>query len=276
MDLEYTPAFILHTRPYKENQLLIEFLVAGKGRVSIVGYKGSKKNSAKTALFRPFRPLLISYNKTSGLRTLKQVEANPAFSKKLPELAGKCLFSGFYLNEITCRLCRADAEFEQLYPLYVYTMQVLAELSQMSEEMAEEQSQKSMMLEWVLRQFEYRLLQMLGYGISFDSDVDSAMPIQATATYELIADRGFSSLASTSQFSNTLNEPRENAYLGSGLLGVAQRLDNNLLETLNSPWDPELAAQTKHELSIAKQVLRQCLHLHLGDKPIKSRELFRK
>jgi DNA repair protein RecO (recombination protein O) len=253
MELEYTPAFILHTRPYKENQLLMECLVAGKGRISIIGYKGSKKNSAKSALMRPFRPLLLSFNKSSGLRTLKQIEANQPLEKQIGDLKSRPLFSGFYLNEVICRLCSADAEFEQLYPLYVYALKNLAALSQ-SVVIPDSRINDNVHLEWVLRQFEYKLLQMLGYGVGF-----------IPATYNLSV--GEPSVNSQVQ------QPK---YSSADLQSLHNRLETDLQTFDVSSLQTADLQQLQTDLSNAKQVLRLCLQLHLGDKPIKSRELFRK
>ena len=269
MTSDLTPAFILHTRPYKENQLLIECLVAGKGRISIVGYKGSQKNSAKTALFRPFRPLLVAYNKTSGLRTLKQVEANRSLTNSVVELGGKCLFSAFYINEITCRLCTADAEYEGLYPLYVYALQLLSELSQ-AMSINTDAELNAMKLEWVLRQFEYKLLELLGYGIRLDADVDIDEPLQVDNQYSLYSERG----VSKTHFNTA--EGQAKSYLGEDLLSLSQRLESNLQTLDYQQYDEPARLALKKDLVNAKQILRHCLQLHLGDKPIKSRELFRK
>ena len=40
-ELEYKKAFVLHTRPFKENQMIAELLVQQEGRLAVVGYKGA-------------------------------------------------------------------------------------------------------------------------------------------------------------------------------------------------------------------------------------------
>ena len=250
-ELEYAPAFILHSRAFKENQLLLEVLVAGEGRMSIVGYKGSKKNTAKTAMFRPFRPLIIQFKKASGLRSLKTVDDNQALARQLSELKGKALFCGFYINELICRLCKADEDYPELYPLYVYVIKQLAN------------NEESQHIEWVLRQFEYRLIGMLGYGISFTHECEQGVAIAEDAHYELRPDRGF-----------CLSSAKPNSILGKHLLDLATKLEASL--EVNEPKTDVDVETEKHCLRVAKGIMRQCLHIHLGDKPLKSRELFRK
>ncbi|QTH65118.1 DNA repair protein RecO [Psychrosphaera ytuae] len=252
-ELEYAPAFILHTRPFKENQLLIEMLVAGEGRMSIIGFKGSKKNTAKTALFRPFRPLVIQFRKTSGLRTLKSVDENQSLARQLTELKGKALFCGFYINELICRLCKADEDYPELYALYTYALKYLAKTP-------EQLGSEGLWLELILRQFEYRLLVMLGYGISFQNECEHGVEIASGASYELRPDRGF-----------VMTSDKPGSITGHQILSLAQRLDTTL-DMVENP-DSEVL---KEDLRVAKGIMRLCLQVHLGDKPLKSRELFRK
>lgn len=247
-ELESKQAFILHTRAFKENQLIIEFLVEGEGRLSIIASKGGKKNSARTALLQPFRPLTIKYKLGRGLHSLKSVELNPELEDI--RLKSKSLFCGFYLNEILCRLCKSDAQYDELFPLYNYALSHLQHSSE-----REIDSYTPMYLEAILRQFEYRLLVMLGYGISFDYDLHSDADIKPNKYYELLAGSGF-------VFSNT----PQRAIIGSDLIDIDAFLNTDL----------EIEKLSSHKLKLAKLILRACLHRHLGDKPLKSRELFRK
>ncbi len=247
-ELEPKQAYILHTRPFKENQLIIEFLVEGEGRLSIVASKGGKKNSARGALLQPFRPLVIKYKEGRGLHSLKAVDKNPDSDDT--RLKSKSLFCGFYLNEIICRLCKSDAQYDELFPLYSYA---LTHLQQSSEREADLKS--GMYLEAILRQFEYRLLVMLGYGISFDYDLHSEVGIKQSQYYELLSGSGF-----------VLSQSPQRAIVGADLIEIDKFLNSEL----------DIQQLSADKLKITKLILRACLHHHLGDKPLKSRELFRK
>ena len=263
-ELEYLPAFILHTRPFKENQLLMEMLVAGEGRISIIGYKGSKKNTAKTALMQPFRALVVQFKKNAGLRTLKTLDENQLLSKQLSALKSKSLFCGFYLNEVICRLCTADAEYETLYPLYVYSLRNLSDLS-LSANSHLDDAHTNLYLEWILRQFEHRLLQMLGYGISFEQELTMQQSICEDLHYQLLGDQGF-----------VIDAAKPSSLHGKDLLAVSAHLNTQVSLEDFVLLDNEAFLAFKRELTIAKSILRVCLHRHLGDKPLKSRELFRR
>ena len=65
-ELENKSAFVLHSRPFKENQLILELLVQGEGRISVVASKGSKKNSSRSALLQPFRALSVKVKAGKG------------------------------------------------------------------------------------------------------------------------------------------------------------------------------------------------------------------
>ena len=248
-DLAYKKAFVLHTRAFKENQVIADLLVQHEGRCAVVGYKGSKKNSAKTALYQPFRLLEVQVKPGKGLHNLKSIDAlNSEFY-----LTGTRLFCGFYLNELVCRLCQADAPFETLFNHYHRALKQLAEAQQITDT-----SLQNIAIELVLRQFEDVLLTMLGYELNFDITSDTELPIEPGLFYELF-DGGF-----------VHTRYAQRGLLGEDILGVRAIL-RDAYQSDDIP-----AVEKLHYLKCAKLILRASLHRHLGDKPLKSRELFRK
>ena len=246
-ELENKKAFVLHSRPFKENQVIAELLVQEHGRIAVVGYKGSKKNSAKTALYNPFRMLQVQFKTGKGLHAVKGMEA---VTTEL-QLKGKMLFCGFYLNELICRLCQADAPYETLFNHYFSSIKQLESITEISDELLQQAA-----MELVLRRFEDALLAMLGYEINFIVTIDTELPIEPHLQYELF-EGGF-------VHTNSLNR----GFLGSDILGV--------MSLLREEVDEGQHGSRLHYLKHAKAILRASLHRHLGDKPLKSRELFRK
>ena len=104
-------------------------------------------------------------------------------------------------------------------------------------------------IEPILRQFELGLLQELGYGLDLQHDYESGAELEPTAFYCFILEHGLQ------RCPIPLNSP--NYFSGIALLKVS-RLD----------WD-------KSSLQCAKYLTRLTLSPLLGDKPLKSRELFR-
>ena len=99
--------------------------------------------------------------------------------------------------------------------------------------------------EYSLRVFENQLLQDLGYGLDFDYDITGNI-INNDLQYDYIEDQGFA-----------VND--EGVIFGSTLLHLS-----NSNESITNP----------NELSILKIMNRKRLKSLLGDKPLKSKELF--
>ncbi len=99
--------------------------------------------------------------------------------------------------------------------------------------------------EYALRKFENQLLDDLGYGIDFNFDIDGSA-IDKDLKYNFIEHQGFTS-------------NNEGLFNGKTLL----RLSNS-----------DEAITDANELSILKKMNRKRLKSLLGDKPLKSKELF--
>ena len=99
--------------------------------------------------------------------------------------------------------------------------------------------------EYALRKFENQLLDNLGYGIDFNFDIDGSV-INEDLKYDFIEHQGF-------------NITNEGLFNGKTLL----RLSNS-----------DEAITDANELSILKKMNRKRLKSLLGDKPLKSKELF--
>ena len=95
---------------------------------------------------------------------------------------------------------------------------------------------------------EWRLLDELGYAFSLHHDVNE-QPIATDGLYRLRVDAGLERVE--------LAQP--GLFRGTELLAMAQ-----------TDWDATRA------LLAAKRLMRQALAVHLGAKPLVSRELFRK
>ena len=229
-------AHVLHTRPYRDSSLLVEFITPDYGRVSgVVRGVRSKGKTAKQrrSMMQPLVPLLISWMGKSDLKTITSFESSAA---ALP-LQGRRLFSAIYVNELMVRLMPHYDGNAQVYSLYQWVLQALLLES---------------LIEVPLRQFELRLLQFLGYGIDLDYEMGSGAEIVAGRRYFLEPDRGFNWLPPAAVTASA--EPR--LFNGEDLIAIKQEV-----------FDPQLRR-------VAKRLCRLALQPHLGVKPLKSRELF--
>ncbi|MFT4888158.1 MAG: DNA repair protein RecO (recombination protein O) [Pseudohongiellaceae bacterium] len=153
-------------------------------------------------------------------------------------LQGQRLFSGMYINELLTRLLHHYVEHK---PLYLAYQDALLSLQGDGE------------LEVLLRKFELGLLAELGYGVNFESDCETDSPLEQGKTYSFSPNTGFS------QIENGANDSPESAkFNGSDLLALG-----------------DLDFTQRSVLIAAKRLLRIALAVHLGDRPLHSRSLFR-
>ncbi|MFD2168030.1 DNA repair protein RecO [Thalassotalea euphylliae] len=148
MATEQQNAFVLHTRPYQENKLLVELLTEFDGKIAAVTYATQSKINNKKALLQPFTPLIIEFSGRSNLKKLHQVEA----AGKSSMLSGTPLYCGFYMNELLVRLLPEHIPCDSLYQHYVKALISITD---------------NRPLEAILRRFELTLLDELGLALDF-------------------------------------------------------------------------------------------------------------
>lgn len=230
--VQLEPGYVLHLRPYRESSALLEVLTRGHGRLGLVARGVRSPKSRQRGELQPFRPLKLSWSARAELGTLTGVEADGM----APALRGAALYSGFYLNELLVRLLARQDPHPELYALYESSLQRLA---------AEPQ------VEPVLRRFEKRLLEEIGYGLSLDSEARYGEPVEPQRYYDYHLESG--------PVAVTDRDAPGFIFQGASLLALAY-------EELTTP-------EVLHD---AKRLMRAALNLYLGDKPLKSRELFKR
>ena len=232
MRIELQAAYILHTRPYRDTSLLVDFFTHDYGRVSAVARGVRQRKGNKRQLLNPFQRLLISWQGHSDLKLLTGFESGNHYV----QLQAEGLYSGFYLNELLLRLLPEMDPHPHLFEDY---QQALAALSGLAG------------LEPSLRQFEFKLLEDLGYGLDFTRDAQSHLPLLAELDYCCDIQQGF-------VLAQPLT-PGQQRFKGECLLAIAV-------------GDYRLA-QTRQ---VAKTLARLLLQPLLGTRPLQSRALFRK
>lgn len=150
-------------------------------------------------------------------------------------LAGSALFSGMYINELLLRFIRHDDPHPLLFDGYETSLFALAE---------------GQNLEGVLRRFEKLVLRESGYELVLDTDAERGEPVEAIGAYELIPEHGFRRVARAVD--------NRQVFSGSTLMAIAQDCYD----------DPAVRVA-------AKRIMRRAIAPHLGDRPLKSRSLFR-
>ena len=228
-------AFVLHTRAYRETSQLVDIFSRHHGRLRLVA-KGSRGGSSKKTAkaLMPFTAYLTSW---SGKGELKNLLSAEAISVN-PLLRGERLYSGFYLNELLIRLLAEHDPHEELFDHYQQAIEQLVEGG---------------CLETLLRQFEARLLEEIGYGLVIEADAETGEQLRADAWYWYDPEQGLAE-----RLPPAASQHKSAWFCGRHLQAIAE---NDL---------------TKKEFRRdAKRLLRLALKPHLGDKPLQSRELLR-
>ncbi|KFZ31738.1 hypothetical protein IDSA_03355 [Pseudidiomarina salinarum] len=101
-------------------------------------------------------------------------------------------------------------------------------------------------VEPLLRRFEWQLLCHLGHGFDWHQDTQSD-PIRADGSYQFLPEAGFMPLPA----------PTTTSYRGADIIRMAA-----------------FELQDQQLLNSFKRLMRQALHPFLGDKPLRSRQLF--
>ncbi len=164
--------YVLHSRRYRENSLLLEVLTREHGRLGLVARHtlGARRYGPGGQL-QPFRPLSFEWRGRGELPNLLRCEP----TGRAADVAGERLFSGFYLNELILRFAeRADP----LPPIYVAYEAALGGLA------------GDAVCEPALRRFEVALLDACGYGVDLTRCADAGHPVSAEANYYFAVEEG--------------------------------------------------------------------------------------
>lgn len=227
MQAVLSPSYVLHSRPYRDSSALVDLLSLHHGVQRVVwrGARGQRKGLSPQA----FVPLLVGLAGRGELKTLTQAEVAGAYRP----LQGQALFSGLYLNELLIRLIPPGEPNALIFAAYQHALEQLAGPAA---------------VEPVLRQFEWQLLEVMGYGFSLTEDA-LGQPVIAEQQYAWHAEQGLLPIAHPASARSGLS--------GAGLLAMAL-----------ADWTEPQALRT------AKLLMRQALAVHLGDRPLVSRQLF--
>ncbi|MDF2183040.1 DNA repair protein RecO [Neptuniibacter sp. CAU 1671] len=162
---EQHAAYVLHSRPYRDTSLLVDFFTLEQGRVSAVVQGARRPGSRLRSILQPFVPIQIRWRGRQELKTLQQAEAVGTMML----LQGNALLCALYVNELLQRLLQP---FDAHPRLYVYYQYVLNELLSGSD------------VEGGLRTFEHRLLHELGCLPALDT-------LDAAQLYQFHPEQGF-------------------------------------------------------------------------------------
>ena len=165
------PGYILHHRPYRDTSRILEVLVRDHGRLTLFarGVRGPKPRFG--GVLQPFELLLLSFQLGREAGQLTGAES----AESMPPLPAGSLMSGFYLNELLLKLITRHDPMVEVFEDYRRALTALRVGSR---------------VEAVLRVFEKRLLEAVGYGLDLIAEARTGKPIEADGLYRLRPSEG--------------------------------------------------------------------------------------
>ena len=230
-------AYLLHKRAYRETSSILEVLTKDYGRVSLMarGTRGARSKIAGSLML--FTPLVISWQGKGALPYLKSIERADL---KAPVLKSKLLLSAMYINELLMYMLHKDDVHEDVFEHYHRCLYLLEDENN---------------LEITLRKFEIKFLEMLGFGLNLSVEADTGKVIMPDQIYNYFLEHG----AVKSNGDQNTSVPK---ISGACLLALT---DNRF---------QEISENSVH-LAELKQLMRFVINFHLGNKKLKSREMFK-
>lgn len=234
-------AYILHKRSYRETSSILEVITKDYGRVSLMarGSRGPRSKIAGNLLL--FTPLVVSWQGKGELPYLKGAERADL---KAPVLKNKSLLSAIYINELLMYLLHKDDVHTTIFEHYHHCLYSL---------------EKEESIEITLRLFELKLLELLGFGLNLQAEADTGLAVDAGSSYDYYFEHGL--VKNKNAIKNT---PAQSVpQLSGGCLVALKNEEYQSISTIPA------------YLTELKQLLRFVISHHLGNKKLKSRDLFK-
>jgi DNA repair protein RecO (recombination protein O) len=165
------PGFVLHSYPFRETSLVVEFFTRGSGRLAMVARGARRAASSLRGHLMAFQPLSVTWGGKTELRTLYKAE----WLGGVPQLKGLGLMCGFYLNELLLRFLAREDPHEALFDVYRDSILALGSAADYSS---------------ALRRFEKNLLREMGYALLREREADSGRAVDPARDYAFIIERG--------------------------------------------------------------------------------------
>ena len=151
------------------------------------------------------------------------------------QLRGDRLLAGYYVSELVLRLLARGDANREAFSCYSACLHALADGAGIAR---------------TLRLFELDMLHALGYGLGLDRDVDSGEPLETDASYAFEAESGFRRAAAPA-------DGRER-FRGRDLIALREK-----------------ALDDAESLRAARALLDRALQTYLGERPLRSRGVFK-
>ena len=160
MRVELEPAYILHTRAYRETSLLVYALTRQHGVMHMVS-KGARKKGTQ---LQPFMKMYLSWSGRGELVSLNKYEIEQSSYRRDFHTHVQC----FYLHELILSLIPKMSPEAELFRLYEDTLAAITKYS---------------LKEAVLRRYELKILSISGHPLQLEFDHSNDKPIEDHIQY---------------------------------------------------------------------------------------------
>ena len=169
------PGYILHHRPYRDTSRILEVLVRDHGRLTLFarGVRGPKPRFG--GVLQPFELLLLSFQVGREAGQLTGAES----AESAPPFPASSFMAGSYLNELLLKLTTRHDPIAEVFEAYRWALGGLR---------AGQGGGRK--VEAVLRIFEKRLLEAVGYGMDLGSEARTGKAIEVAGFYRFEASQG--------------------------------------------------------------------------------------
>ena len=187
-------AYILNTRPFRENSLLVDLFTEDAGKICCVARPAKKRGKVLKGTIQPFRYLHIQWIGKGDVQTLTDADERGRHTIPPSEL-----MMGLYLNELLLLLTHQHTPMPALFSAYKYT------LHKLNDPLVNQQ---------VMMRFEVYLLAELGHHFNIDE--------YNSAYYRFTVDEGLIGVSSNITVGSKNNE----AIISAELLLALQDIQN--------------------------------------------------
>jgi len=246
MRQQLQPAYVIHTRPFRDTSMIVELFTPEHGRVSVLA-RGVKTGKVKQSLLlQPFRSLHISWAGRGELPVLSAVEE----AGNSLRLQGQSLACGYYVNELIYHLLPRADPAPGLFANYWSVVSALDDLTGRGA---------------ALREFELDLLVQIGYEPQLDHDCATGDPVVPELRYRYLVPEGPLALSNAPD----TNLPENHQVSGNAVpLGGLLIGGQTLLDLSNRKFNREVS------LREARDLMRLLIHYQLDGRELLSRTLF--
>ena len=268
-------AYVLHYTPFRDTSFIVDFFTLEQGRIGLVARGARSAKSRTRALYQPFRPVLVTWIAGKGdLHTLTGIEeSGPAL-----DMSNSALACGYYINELVLRLVGKSQAMPELFAHYALALANLSAVSGIGGAggggagsgagSGVAGSGVSEDIETILRSFELQLLSALGLLPDFTRLADGGK-VDRDQSYRYFPENALTILDVSGQ-----------TDLKSGMTSPDTHPDG-----VTPDKGIKVSGATLHALALldfsnsttlaeAKPLMRHVLRTHLGDRPLRSREMF--